>query len=111
MSKRCEPQLCRQLTAVPTAGEDCGVRATQRAIRWASCGKVFVKVKVIRDRMGKPAGPTNPPDWLTVMRHPGTAPEFHKTGLQPPEAPLRGVTRLGFIIGTAVRTAISALEE
>lgn len=107
---RCDARVCPQLrAAIPTAGEDCGVRTTQRAIRWASCDKVFVKVKVIRDRMGKPSGPTNPPDWLTVMRHPDTVREFARVGLQPPAAHLRGVTKLGFIVGAPVQTALDAL--
>jgi hypothetical protein len=110
MTKRCDPRVCPQLTAVPTAGEDCGVRTVQRAIRWASCGKVFIKVGVIRQRMGKPAGPTNPPDWLTVMRHPDTVRAFQRVGLRPPESHLRGVTKLGFIVGSPVKTAIDALE-
>ena len=111
LKHRCEARICRQLTAVPTAGEDCGVRTTQRAIRWASCGKVFVKVAVIRDRMGKPSGPTNPPDWLAVMRHPDTVRQFAKVGLKAPVAKLRGVTKLGFIVGSPVKTALEALED
>lgn len=112
MTDRCKPRVCPQLRAgIPTAGEDCGVRTTQRAIRWASCGKVFVTVAKIRDRMGKPSGPTNPPDWLTVMRHPDTVRQFTKVGLKPPKAHLRGVTKLGFIVGAPVGTAIDALEQ
>src|SRR4051812_18517175 len=106
---RCDARVCRQLTAIPTAGEDCGVRTTQRAIRWASCGKVFVKVATIRARMGKPSGPTNPPDWLAAMEHPDTVREFKRAGLQPPEAHLRGVNDRGFIVGSPVHTAIEAL--
>ncbi len=110
MSHRCDAKICRQLTAVPTAGEDCGVRTTQRAIRWASCDKVFATVKEIRQWMGKPAGPTNPPDWLTALRHPDLLRRFAKVGLQPPASHLRGVTRLGFIVGSPIKTALAALE-
>lgn len=110
MTDRCAARVCPQLTSVPTAGEDCGVRTTQRAIRWASCGRVFVTVAVIRQRMGKPSGPTNPPDWLAVLRHPDTVREFGKVGLHAPVAHLRGVTKQGFIVGAKVQTAVDALE-
>lgn len=107
----CDPRVCPQLRpGIPTAGEDCGVRTTQRAIRWASCGKVFVKVATIRQRMGKPSGPTNPPDWLAALTHPDTLREFAKAGLQPPDARLRGVSKRGYIIGSPVQTAIDALN-
>ncbi len=111
-NRRCEAKVCRQLVkGVPTAGEDCGVRTVQRAARWASCGKVFIKVAVIRQRMGKPKGPTNPPDWLKAMRHPDTLRDFARAGLRPPRTHLRGVTKLGFIVGSPIKTAIDALED
>lgn len=110
--KRCKARVFPQLTGEATAGEDCGVRTTQRMVHWASCGRVLLPVKVIRHRMGKPTGPTNPGDWLKVLRHPDTVRQFRKAGLQAPRARLRGVgRRTGLIMGSPIKTALDALGD
>lgn len=111
--KRCKAIVDPQLVAgVPTAGEDCGVRTTQRYLLWSSCGRVKVPVAVLRDRMGKPTGPTNPGDWLRAIEHPDTKRQFRKAGLQAPEAKLVGVNPTTHLIhGAPVKTAINALEN
>lgn len=110
--KRCKARVFPQLVAgVPTAGEDCGVRTTQRALHWASCGKVRVPVSVLRKRMGKPSGPTNPPDWYDAMTHPDTKRQFRQAGLQPPRVGKRGLGKTGLITGSPVKTAIDALGD
>lgn len=57
------PTFQPQLGRTPTAGEDCGVRATQMAIDWATSGLRVPTVKRLRERMGTPSGGTNPSDW------------------------------------------------
>lgn len=109
--KRCKARVDPQLVAgVPTAGSDCGVRTTRRALAWASCDRVRVPVAVLRQRMGKPAGATNPGDWLRAIEHPDTKRQFRQAGLHPPKARLRGVNAsTGLIHGSPVRTALNAL--
>lgn len=55
-----------QLTGVPTAAYDCGVRATQMALNWLSKGKVNRSVVQIRKIMGD-QDETNYGDWDRVI--------------------------------------------
>lgn len=111
--KRCKARVFPQLVAgVDTAGEDCGVRTTQRAAHWSSCGKVVPTVRQLRARMGKPKGATNPGDWFRALTHPDTVRAFRNAGLQAPEVHLRGVNEnTGLIHGSPVKTAIDALQD
>jgi hypothetical protein len=107
----CEaPRVVPQLTKVPTAGSDCGVSTTRRAVRWASCGKVRWNAKECRERMGVPAGPTNPDDWRKALEHPATVKEFRKAGFAAPVVRMRGVTAQGLVMGSPISTFVAALE-
>lgn len=55
-----------QLTGIPTASVDCGVRATQMGLDWLSKGAVTRSVKAIRDVMGDQDA-TNYVQWDKVI--------------------------------------------
>lgn len=106
---RVEPQLVK---GIPTAGVDCGVRTTMRAIRWSSCGKVRLTVAETRQLMRNSTGPANVIDWYRALEHPKLAARFKTAGLHPLVVRLRGTnSESGIITGSPVKTAIDALEE
>ena len=87
MTPRHQPQL----TGAPTAAVDCGVRATEMVIDWATHGVKVPGVKVLRERMGKPKGPTNPTDWQRAVASYDTPAELGGKYESIPSVALKGV--------------------
>lgn len=71
------PKFQPQLTGISTAGDDCGPRACQMGMDWATHGSKVPRIPTIRGRMlASKTGPTNTLDWEAFFKSYNTPAEL-----------------------------------
>jgi hypothetical protein len=74
-------RLVAQLDGSGTASFDCGPATTAMGVDRASAGELRPSIRVVRTKMGVPAGPTDPWDWKRALD--GFDGAMRREGLRP----------------------------